>query len=168
MRVLLMASCLVTNHSKLSDLNRSLYYPSLGGPGRPGAPSKLGGSGPGSLYRTARGAQQAGWLWPRVPAGGCTQDAAGPPASCWACPSQRAACPGSRPLHTSLHVLSTWQSEHGGVGSAWGDPVPRVAHSCLIVTTHQKPGIRDFAGGPGAKAPHSECRRPGFDPWSRN
>ena len=48
-----MASCLVTNHSKLSDLNRSLYYPSLGGPGRPGAPSKLGGSGPGSLPEAA-------------------------------------------------------------------------------------------------------------------
>lgn len=28
-----MTSCLVTNHSKLSDLNSSLYYPSFGGPG---------------------------------------------------------------------------------------------------------------------------------------
>ena len=27
---------------------------------------------------------------------------------------------------------------------------------------------RDFTGGPVAKTPCSQCRGPGFDPWSRN
>ena len=27
---------------------------------------------------------------------------------------------------------------------------------------------RDFPGGPVAKAPHSQCRGPRFDPWSGN
>ena len=27
---------------------------------------------------------------------------------------------------------------------------------------------RDFAGGPVAKIPYSQCRGPGFDPWSGN
>ena len=26
----------------------------------------------------------------------------------------------------------------------------------------------DFPGGPGSKAPCSQCRGPGFDPWSGN
>ena len=26
----------------------------------------------------------------------------------------------------------------------------------------------DFPGGPMAKTPHSQCRGPGFDPWSGN
>ena len=45
---------------------------------------------------------------------------------------------------------------------------------------HQKPGERhgpllpqrlqkgDFPGGPVAKTPRSQCRGPGFDPWSGN
>ena len=28
--------------------------------------------------------------------------------------------------------------------------------------------ILDFPGGPAAKTPHSQCRGPGFDPWSGN
>ena len=31
-----------------------------------------------------------------------------------------------------------------------------------------KEGERDFPGGPVAKTPHSQCRGPGFDPWSGN
>ena len=27
---------------------------------------------------------------------------------------------------------------------------------------------RDFPGGPVVKTPHSQCRGPGFDPWSGN
>ena len=27
---------------------------------------------------------------------------------------------------------------------------------------------RDFPGGPMADTPHSQCRRPGFHPWSGN
>ena len=27
---------------------------------------------------------------------------------------------------------------------------------------------RDFPGGPVAKTPHSQCREPGFEPWSGN
>ena len=27
---------------------------------------------------------------------------------------------------------------------------------------------KDFSGGPVAKTPHSQCRRPGFNPWSGN
>ena len=27
---------------------------------------------------------------------------------------------------------------------------------------------RDFPGGPVAKTPHSQCRGPGFNPWSGN
>ena len=27
---------------------------------------------------------------------------------------------------------------------------------------------KDFPGGPGAKTPHSQCRAPGFNPWSGN
>ena len=29
-----------------------------------------------------------------------------------------------------------------------------------------KKEMRDFLGGPVAGAPHSQCRGPGFDPWS--
>ena len=28
--------------------------------------------------------------------------------------------------------------------------------------------LRDFPGGPGVKTPSSQCREPGFDPWSGN
>ena len=30
----------------------------------------------------------------------------------------------------------------------------------------KKWGLGDFPGGPVARTPHSQCRRPGFDPWS--
>ena len=32
----------------------------------------------------------------------------------------------------------------------------------------QKANHRDFPGGPVAKTPRSQCRGPGFDPWSGN
>ena len=32
----------------------------------------------------------------------------------------------------------------------------------------KKKNFRDFPGGPVAKPPSSQCREPGFDPWSGN
>ena len=32
----------------------------------------------------------------------------------------------------------------------------------------RKAFLRDFPGGPVDKTPRSQCRRPGFNPWSRN
>ena len=32
----------------------------------------------------------------------------------------------------------------------------------------EKKEMRDFLGGPVAKTPPSQCRGPGFDPWSGN
>ena len=34
-----------------------------------------------------------------------------------------------------------------------------------VIEGHVK---RDFPDGPVAKTPHSQCRGPRFDPWSRN
>ena len=48
----------------------------------------------------------------------------------------------------------------------------RLSHQCFF--HHQSsvfpsiPKIRDSLGGPVAKTPHSQCRRPGFHPWSAN
>ena len=42
-----------------------------------------------------------------------------------------------------------------------GDP-PR------LTCSHFKSGLRDFPGGPVGKTLCSQCRRPGFDPWSGN
>ena len=36
------------------------------------------------------------------------------------------------------------------------------------VKKKKKMKMRDFAGGPVAKTPSSQCRGPGFDPWSGN
>ena len=42
----------------------------------------------------------------------------------------------------------------------------------LAVSSHdreRKKGEKgDFPGGPVSKTPHSQCRGPGFDPWSQN
>ena len=31
-----------------------------------------------------------------------------------------------------------------------------------------KEDLSDFPGGPVVKTPHSQCKGPGFDPWSGN
>ena len=38
----------------------------------------------------------------------------------------------------------------------------------LTLGLHGKKQWRDFPGGAVAKILHSQCRRPGFDPWSGN
>ena len=43
----------------------------------------------------------------------------------------------------------------------------------LAAALFKNPGLRylwfgDFPGGPGGKAPCSQCRGPRFDPWSGN
>ena len=35
-----------------------------------------------------------------------------------------------------------------------------------IMFSSSKNNLGDFPGGPVARTPHSQCRRPGFDPWS--
>ena len=36
------------------------------------------------------------------------------------------------------------------------------------VPQHNKGHLRDFPGGPVVKTPRSQCREPGFNPWSGN
>ena len=41
--------------------------------------------------------------------------------------------------------------------------------ACLEISKALLKGqTRDFPGGSAAKAPRSQCRGPGFDPWSGN
>ena len=37
-----------------------------------------------------------------------------------------------------------------------------------ILLSHKKEQYRDFPGDPVAKTLHSQCREPGFNPWSGN
>ena len=40
---------------------------------------------------------------------------------------------------------------------------------CRLNILKQKKSLsRDFAAGPVARTPHSQCRRPGTDPWAGN
>ena len=48
-------------------------------------------------------------------------------------------------------------------------PRPGERHSLeLSILYILKTPVRDFPGGPVAKTPRSQCRGPGFDPWSGN
>ena len=38
----------------------------------------------------------------------------------------------------------------------------------MLVVVNWEKGFRDFPGGPVGKAPLSQCRGPGFNPWSGN
>ena len=40
--------------------------------------------------------------------------------------------------------------------------------SLCMITQHMKKDPQDFPGGPVGKTPRSQCRGPGFDPWSGN
>ena len=131
---MLVISCSITNYPKLSD---SEQQPSL---------SQF------PWFRNARAAQLAGCFWPRFPACGRTQEAAGAPDSrssvhfsegslAWLLAGGLRSRP-SGPLHRSLRVLSMWQGEHGGSGTALYEQVPRPVHLRLTVTVRQKPGIR--------------------------
>lgn len=103
-------------------------------------------------FRNARAAQPAGWLRPWLPARGCTQDAAGTPASCVSMrfPERSLALAADPPI--SRCVLSTWQRVSTEESArALDDQGPRAAHFCLIVTIHWKPGVRDFPGVQGLR-----------------
>ena len=43
-----------------------------------------------------------------------------------------------------------------------------IFESRLNILKQQKSLSGDFAAGPVASTPHSQCRGPGFDPWSGN
>ena len=46
--------------------------------------------------------------------------------------------------------------------------VGKYFHLTLAYPTSRESGEGDFPGGPVAKTPCSQCRGPGFDPWSGN
>ena len=39
---------------------------------------------------------------------------------------------------------------------------------CLLVRKYKNSSNRNLPGSPGAKTPSSQCRGPGFEPWSGN
>ena len=67
---------------------------------------------------------------------------------------------------TNASAVTSWVSVHPIIGGINFDHVVKVAsaeipHSKVI-------NCREFPGGPVAKTPHSQCRGPGFAPWSGN
>ena len=44
----------------------------------------------------------------------------------------------------------------------------KVGGFAQLETRYQDLNERDFPGGPVAKTPSSQCKGPGFDPWSGN
>ena len=69
-------------------------------------------------------------------------------------------------------MWETWVQSLG-----WEDSLEKGAatHSSIpawripwSVWGHKKSDMRDIPGGPAAKALCSQCRGPGFDPWSGN
>ena len=74
----------------------------------------------------------------------------------------------SQPLHYKTHIHPL----HGKNHEVLRPTLVSFTHSGqvapLSLTILRRTQPRDFPGGPVAKTPRSQCRGPGFDPWSGN